>query len=98
MQLELEDFKDAVESFTRTVQLEADDAEAWSNLAAALLRLPEAEPGDEDLPKPLLSESAVEDIDKLSATPREHETSAPPPQTPQRRPLRPPPCRPAQTL
>lgn len=40
VQLELEAFKEAVESFTRTVQLEADDAEAWSNLAAALLRLP----------------------------------------------------------
>jgi tetratricopeptide (TPR) repeat protein len=41
VQLELENFGGAVESFTRTVQLEADDAEAWSNLAAALIRLPE---------------------------------------------------------
>ncbi len=43
VQLELEQFQGAVESFTRTVQLEADDAEAWSNLAAALLRLPGGE-------------------------------------------------------
>lgn len=43
VQLELEAFGSAVESFTRTVQLDAEDAEAWSNLAAALLRLPGAE-------------------------------------------------------
>ncbi|KAH8705943.1 TPR domain protein [Talaromyces proteolyticus] len=37
VQLNREQWDDAVESFTRTVQLEQDDAEAWSNLAAALL-------------------------------------------------------------
>ncbi|PGH23962.1 hypothetical protein AJ80_02024 [Polytolypa hystricis UAMH7299] len=40
VQLELEKWKDAVDSFTRTVQLEDSDAEAWSNLAAALMNLP----------------------------------------------------------
>lgn len=40
IQLELERWEDAVESFTRTVQLEESDAEAWSNLAAALVNLP----------------------------------------------------------
>ena len=39
-QLELEQWLGAVESFTRTVQLETEDAEAWTNLAAALLRAP----------------------------------------------------------
>lgn len=40
VQLELEKWKDSVESFTRTVQIEETDAEAWSNLAAAILRVP----------------------------------------------------------
>ncbi|OJD14433.1 hypothetical protein ACJ73_09083 [Blastomyces percursus] len=40
VQLELEKYEDAVESFTRSVQLEETDAEAWSNLAAALINLP----------------------------------------------------------
>ncbi|RDW83720.1 tetratricopeptide repeat protein [Aspergillus mulundensis] len=38
VQLELQRWDEAVESFTRTVQLEDNDAEAWSNLAAAMLR------------------------------------------------------------
>lgn len=37
--LELHRFKDAVEAFSRCVQLDEQDAEAWSNLAAALLHL-----------------------------------------------------------
>ena len=37
--LELEEFERAVEAFSRAVQLNGDDAEAWSNLAAALLHL-----------------------------------------------------------
>ncbi|PKX90660.1 tetratricopeptide repeat protein [Aspergillus novofumigatus IBT 16806] len=38
VQLELQKWEDAIDSFTRTVQLEVTDAEAWSNLAAAILR------------------------------------------------------------
>lgn len=38
-QLEMQDFADAADSFTRTVQLDDTDAEAWSNLASALLNL-----------------------------------------------------------
>jgi tetratricopeptide (TPR) repeat protein len=37
--LELLQFKNAVESFSRCVQLEDSDAESWSNLAASLLHL-----------------------------------------------------------
>ncbi|KAJ4289188.1 hypothetical protein N0V90_011530 [Kalmusia sp. IMI 367209] len=37
--LELQRFKDAVEAFSRCVQLDDQDAEAWSNLAASLLHL-----------------------------------------------------------
>ncbi|KAL2405875.1 TPR repeat-containing protein C19B12.01 [Exophiala dermatitidis] len=40
VQLELEDYQGAVETFTRCVQLEDHDGEAWSNLAVALLKLP----------------------------------------------------------
>ncbi|KAF7163558.1 hypothetical protein CNMCM5623_008407 [Aspergillus felis] len=40
VQLELQKWEDAIDSFTRTVQLEDTDAEAWSNLAAAILRTP----------------------------------------------------------
>ncbi|PWW78358.1 TPR-like protein [Tuber magnatum] len=36
--LELENWEGAVESFSRTVSLDETDAEAWSNLATALLR------------------------------------------------------------
>ncbi|RHZ58125.1 tetratricopeptide repeat protein [Aspergillus thermomutatus] len=40
VQLELQKWEEAIDSFTRTVQLEDTDAEAWSNLAAAILRTP----------------------------------------------------------
>ena len=40
VRLELRDWKGAVDAFTRTIQIDDTDAEAWSNLAAALLRLP----------------------------------------------------------
>ncbi|MCJ1389652.1 hypothetical protein MMC18_002509 [Xylographa bjoerkii] len=40
VRLELRDWKGAVEAFSRAVQIEEGDAETWSNLAAALLRLP----------------------------------------------------------
>ena len=41
VQLELKDWEGAVESFARCVRENNDEAEAWSNLAVALLRLPE---------------------------------------------------------
>lgn len=46
VQLELQRWEDAADSFTRTVQLDDTDGEAWSNLAAAMLRTsaPEQEP------------------------------------------------------
>ncbi|PLB46092.1 tetratricopeptide repeat domain protein [Aspergillus steynii IBT 23096] len=45
VQLELQRWEDAIDSFTRTVQIDDTDAEAWSNLAAAILRSPQP---DED--------------------------------------------------
>lgn len=40
VRLQLETWTGAVDAFARAVQIEEQDAEAWSNLAAALLRLP----------------------------------------------------------
>lgn len=43
VRLQLEDWAGAVDAFGRAVQIEEQDAESWSNLAAALLRLPAEE-------------------------------------------------------
>lgn len=45
VQLELERWGDATESFTRTVQLDDTDGEAWSNLGASILRSSAPEEG-----------------------------------------------------
>lgn len=58
VQLELEKWNDAVESFTRTVQLEDTDAEAWSNLAVALINI---EPSTLDQNQRVNSETVAED-------------------------------------
>lgn len=42
VRLLLEDWPGAVDAFGRTVQIEGTDAESWSNLAVALLKLPSA--------------------------------------------------------
>lgn len=49
VQLELEHWKDSTDSFTRCVQLDDTDGEAWSNLAASMLRssAPESTPDEE---------------------------------------------------
>ncbi|MCJ1440823.1 MAG: hypothetical protein MMC23_001309 [Stictis urceolatum] len=47
VRLELKNWRGAVNAFSRTVSSEPDDGEAWSNLAAALLRLPADETVDE---------------------------------------------------
>ena len=40
VRLQLEDWAGALEAFDRSVQIDGEDAESWSNLAVALLRLP----------------------------------------------------------
>ena len=40
VRLQLEDWAGALEAFGRCVQIDGEDAESWSNLAVALLRLP----------------------------------------------------------
>ncbi|TLD38805.1 TPR-like protein [Venturia nashicola] len=56
--LELELYKRAVEAFSRAVQLDDTDGEAWSNLAAALLNL---SPDDEDNPTLIDASTIVEE-------------------------------------
>ncbi|KIW94760.1 uncharacterized protein Z519_04737 [Cladophialophora bantiana CBS 173.52] len=59
LQLELAEWMPAVESFTRCVQLDDKDAESWSNLAVALLRLPAPVAGTVDVPDQTDRESAA---------------------------------------
>ncbi|KAL8739696.1 MAG: hypothetical protein Q9190_007526, partial [Brigantiaea leucoxantha] len=40
VRLQLEDWPGAIDAFRRAVQIEEKDAESWSNMAAALVRLP----------------------------------------------------------
>ncbi|KAI4216074.1 MAG: hypothetical protein LQ351_001570 [Letrouitia transgressa] len=40
VRLQIEDWISAVEAFSRALQIEERDAESWSNMAAALMRLP----------------------------------------------------------
>ncbi|KAL8835083.1 MAG: hypothetical protein Q9170_003460 [Blastenia crenularia] len=40
VRLQLEDWSGAVDAFRRAIQIEDQDAESWSNMAAALLQLP----------------------------------------------------------
>ncbi|EXJ90683.1 hypothetical protein A1O1_03787 [Capronia coronata CBS 617.96] len=47
LQLEMQEYQNATETFTRCVQLEDQDGEAWSNLAVALLKLPKPVAGDD---------------------------------------------------
>ncbi|KAJ5263587.1 hypothetical protein N7478_011192 [Penicillium angulare] len=56
VQLELQRWEEATDSFTRTVQLDDTDGEAWSNLAAAMLRSSAPEEGP-DVP---INDSAEE--------------------------------------
>lgn len=81
--LELAEYQRAVEAFTRVVQLDDHDAEAWSNLAVALLRLePQAE-SDADQAAPKLDDEEEDDeeantIDttKPSRDPQQHRRDA----------------------
>ncbi|KAJ5739335.1 Glycoside hydrolase superfamily [Penicillium manginii] len=64
VQLELQKWQDAAASFTRCVQLDDTDGEAYSNLAAAIMRQPEPEPTTEVT----IDETTGEEI-KLEADP-----------------------------
>ncbi|KAJ5495465.1 hypothetical protein N7539_000581 [Penicillium diatomitis] len=60
VQLELEKYDDAVQSFTRTIQLDDTDAQGWSNLAVATLRSTAPEPA----PEVEIDESTGEEVIK----------------------------------
>lgn len=65
--LELAAFEKAAESFRRCVQLDETDAEAWSNLAAALLKNEVPEVGEEEpaeLPTPADDEEDIAEVKK----------------------------------
>ncbi|OJJ80759.1 tetratricopeptide repeat protein [Aspergillus glaucus CBS 516.65] len=80
VQLELKRWEDAVDSFARTVQLEESDAEAWSNLAAAILRT--SKPADDTSEDPVANPPAEANADADA----DYETTpAPAPQDPFRR-------------
>ncbi|KEF57591.1 uncharacterized protein A1O9_05509 [Exophiala aquamarina CBS 119918] len=71
VQLELEDWMGAVESFTRCVQLEDSDGESWSNMAVALLKLPppqssatEQQPEEDKVPQASDTPDADHDHDE----------------------------------
>lgn len=65
VQLELQRWDDAVDSFTRTVQLDDTDAEGWSNLAAAMLRTPAPEPtpGEVEVVDESTGETTTKEVD-----------------------------------
>jgi tetratricopeptide (TPR) repeat protein len=63
--LELSQFEKAAEAFSRTVQLEESDAEAWSNLAAALLKN-QVPARTEIQPTPAMEAASDEEADSLT--------------------------------
>ncbi|KAK7611642.1 hypothetical protein BKA81DRAFT_384437 [Phyllosticta paracitricarpa] len=65
--LEMAQFERAVEAFTRVVQLDDQDAEAWSNLAAALLRLEPSVTVSDDVEEPAPKLADEEEDDDPSA-------------------------------
>jgi tetratricopeptide (TPR) repeat protein len=82
VQLELEEWMGAVESFTRCVQMDDGDAEAWSNLAVALLRLPapvEAAETEVETETEEEGESAIDDTEDSDATETTETTKKPDP-------------------
>lgn len=68
VELELEEYSNAVDSFTRSVQLEDGDAEAWSNLAAALMRLPPQEENTKETTTPKLDDEEEDIADEPAAS------------------------------
>lgn len=65
VQLELQRWDDAIDSFTRTVQLDDTDAEGWSNLAAAMMRTPAPEPtrGEVEVVDESTGETTTKEVD-----------------------------------
>lgn len=77
VQLELKKWEDAIESFSRTVQLEESDAEAWSNLAAAILRTSKpAEAPEETTAEPPAEDEEASETPKAPRDPHKQKREA----------------------
>lgn len=77
VQLELKKWEHAIESFSRTVQLEESDAEAWSNLAAAILRTSKpAEAPEEAIPDPPAEDEEASEMPKAPKDPYKQKREA----------------------
>ncbi|RAK97910.1 tetratricopeptide repeat protein [Aspergillus ibericus CBS 121593] len=76
VQLELQKWDDAIDSFTRAVQLEDSDAEAWSNLAAAILRSPKPAETETPIPETLPDEVTEEGEQPVPEDPHKRKREA----------------------
>ena len=76
VRLQLEDWTGAADTFARAVQIEDKDAESWSNLAAALLRLAPVETPEQTTPltRDIVVEEETEDLapETSKADPQKH--------------------------
>ena len=66
VRLQLEDWTGAVDAFARAVQIEDQDAESWSNLAAALVQFPTIDSSD----SPNLHHQNASDADEDELSPK----------------------------
>lgn len=69
VRLQREDWIGAVDAFGRAIQIEEQDAESWSNLAAALVRLPPDEASETLSTSKQQSETSTDEIETESSTP-----------------------------
>ncbi|KAE8309212.1 hypothetical protein BDV41DRAFT_439246 [Aspergillus transmontanensis] len=76
VQLELQRWDDAKASFTRAVQLEDNDAESWSNLAAAILQTPQPDESKPTAVEQLPDEEGELETGKAPEDPHKHKREA----------------------
>ncbi|KAB8225016.1 hypothetical protein BDV33DRAFT_124493 [Aspergillus novoparasiticus] len=76
VQLELQRWDDAKASFTRAVQLEDNDAESWSNLAAAILQTPQPDESKPPAVEQLPDEEGEMETGKAPEDPHKHKREA----------------------
>ena len=70
IRLQQEDWAGAVDVFGRAVQIEDTDAESWSNLAVALLKLaPDVSPGDPNQSRTIAEPDSEDDADSSKTPP-----------------------------
>ncbi|KAL4892473.1 hypothetical protein BDV59DRAFT_180027 [Aspergillus ambiguus] len=76
VQLELQRWDDSIASFSRAVQLDDTDAEAWSNLAAAILRSPEPEESAPEISQPASNDEEEDSVEKAPEDPYKRKREA----------------------